>query len=275
MHLNCTMAKGLFAAEGFQVVNEKPLPFLWDCHHGDTFVLMVKGLLAEPVSGETAAEPVILELALTPGAEVHGAMEHFAAAPQPALDSPEAPAGNHGRTPDFGCLPSARGQSVYLLRKPHPPGPGHSPGKYPCSPSRAVLKAGRYPAGKPTSSSTWNAPGQPACCPMLIPWSGKNFNHPSYLRRKHESGDNRCGSHAGVGHGPGSGCGSEAFRAYGEGRVNMPPKAYLTLDRGGFPGHVRRDFPSRGTCLRAKMGERAPRQPAQGTPHGHGQGGAE
>ena len=53
MHLNCTMAKGLFAAEGFQVVNDKPLPFLWDCHHGDTFVLMVKGLLAEPVSGET------------------------------------------------------------------------------------------------------------------------------------------------------------------------------------------------------------------------------
>ncbi len=80
MHLNCTMAKGLFAAEGFQVVNEKPLPFLWDCHHGDTFVLMVKGLLAEPVSGETAAEPVTLELALTPCAEVHGAMEHFAAA---------------------------------------------------------------------------------------------------------------------------------------------------------------------------------------------------
>lgn len=79
MYLNCTMAKGLFAAEGFQVVNEQPLPFLWDCHHGDTFVLMVKGLLAEPVSGATAAEPVILELALTPGAEVHGAMEHFAA----------------------------------------------------------------------------------------------------------------------------------------------------------------------------------------------------
>ncbi len=80
MHLNCTMAKGLFAAAGFQVVNDKPLPFLWDCHHGDTFVLMVKGLLAEPVSDETAAEPVTLELDLTPWAEVHGAMEHFAAA---------------------------------------------------------------------------------------------------------------------------------------------------------------------------------------------------
>ena len=26
----------------------------------------------------------------------------------------------------------------------------------------------------------------------------------------------------------------EAFRAYGEGRVNMPPKAYLTLARGDF-----------------------------------------
>ncbi len=80
MHLNCTMAKGLFAAEGFQVVNDQPLPFLWDCHHGDTFVLMVKGLLAEPVSGETTLAPVILELDLTPWAEVHGAMEHFAAA---------------------------------------------------------------------------------------------------------------------------------------------------------------------------------------------------
>lgn len=80
MHLNCTMAKGLFAAEGFQVVNDKPLPFLWDCHHGNTFVLMVQGLLAEPFSGENAAEPLILELDLTPWAEVHGVMELFAAA---------------------------------------------------------------------------------------------------------------------------------------------------------------------------------------------------
>lgn len=28
--------------------------------------------------------------------------------------------------------------------------------------------------------------------------------------------------------------GREAFRAYGEGRVNMPPKSYLTLERGDF-----------------------------------------
>ena len=131
MHLNCTMAKGLFAAEGFQVVNDKPLPFLWDCHHGDTFVLMVQGLLAEPVSGETATAPVILELDLTPWAEVHGAMEHFAAAhnlpltplkPLPeTLEEPLTLAACH--------LPGA-GLFIYCESR-HPHGSGHSPGKYP------------------------------------------------------------------------------------------------------------------------------------------------
>jgi ornithine cyclodeaminase/alanine dehydrogenase-like protein (mu-crystallin family) len=42
----------------------------------------------------------------------------------------------------------------------------------------------------------------------------------------------------------------EAFRAYGEGRVNMPPKAYLTLAQGDF---------------------RPSRQPRQGFTDGDGQ----
>ena len=62
MHLTCTWSQALFPAEGFKVLNEKPLPLLWDCHHGDTFVLMVKGLQVEPLSGEATAEPITLEM---------------------------------------------------------------------------------------------------------------------------------------------------------------------------------------------------------------------
>ena len=91
MHLTCTHTQALFPAEGFKVVNEKPLSLLWDCHHGDTFVLMVGGLTVEPLSGEAPAEPITLEVKLAPFAEVLGAIENFAAhhnlplAPLPAL----------------------------------------------------------------------------------------------------------------------------------------------------------------------------------------------
>jgi hypothetical protein len=80
MHLTCTSAKALFAAEGWHMATDQPQPFLWDCHHGDTFVLMVRGLLAESVSGETAAEPVVLEISLAPPAAVQTALESCAAA---------------------------------------------------------------------------------------------------------------------------------------------------------------------------------------------------
>ena len=79
MHLTCTWSQALFPAEGFRVLNEKPLPLLWDCHHGDTCVLMVKGLQVEPLSGEATAEPITLEMSLTPISEVLGAIENFAA----------------------------------------------------------------------------------------------------------------------------------------------------------------------------------------------------
>jgi ornithine cyclodeaminase/alanine dehydrogenase-like protein (mu-crystallin family) len=41
----------------------------------------------------------------------------------------------------------------------------------------------------------------------------------------------------------------EAFRAYGEGRVNMPPKAYLTL-AWGISGPCTAKFSPGGTRLR-------------------------
>ena len=78
MHLTCTMAQALFPAEGFKVWNEKPLSLLWDCHHGDTFVFMVKGLQVESFEG-AAGEPITLEVSLAPFNEVLGSIENFAA----------------------------------------------------------------------------------------------------------------------------------------------------------------------------------------------------
>ena len=79
MYLTCTLAQALFPPEGFKVFNDQPLSLLWDCHHGDTFVLMVKGLKVEPLSGGDAPEPITLEVSLAPVNEVLGAMENFAA----------------------------------------------------------------------------------------------------------------------------------------------------------------------------------------------------
>jgi hypothetical protein len=79
MHLTCTLLRARFPSEGWQVFNEKPLSLLWDCHHGDTFVLMAKGLTAEPLSQDTAAEPITLEVGLTPNGQVLGEIETFAA----------------------------------------------------------------------------------------------------------------------------------------------------------------------------------------------------
>ncbi len=79
MHLTCTFLQARLPSEGWQVFTEKPLSLLWDCHHGDTFVLMARGLTAEPLSQDAAAGPIILEMSLTPPAQVIGEIETFAA----------------------------------------------------------------------------------------------------------------------------------------------------------------------------------------------------
>jgi len=79
MYLSCTFLQARFPFEGWQVFTEKPLPLLWDCHHGDTFVLMAKGLTATPLSPDTPAEPLSLEVSLTPDAGVLREIETFAA----------------------------------------------------------------------------------------------------------------------------------------------------------------------------------------------------
>jgi hypothetical protein len=92
MHLICTSILAQFPSEGLQVLNEKNLSLLWDCHHGDTFVLQAGGLAVEPLSGKTASEPITLEVSLTPVAEVLGKIEHFAALHNLALSpSPTLP----------------------------------------------------------------------------------------------------------------------------------------------------------------------------------------
>jgi hypothetical protein len=79
MHLVSPVVQIFLPAEGFRVFAPQPLPLLWDCHHGDTFVLKVDGLAVEPFSGETPAAPIALELSLTPPGEVLGKIETFAA----------------------------------------------------------------------------------------------------------------------------------------------------------------------------------------------------
>jgi hypothetical protein len=79
MYLTCILLQARLPSEGWQVFTEKPLPLLWDCHHGDTFVLMAKGLAAESLPQDTAAGPITLEVRLTPDAEVLREIETFAA----------------------------------------------------------------------------------------------------------------------------------------------------------------------------------------------------
>jgi len=79
MHLTCTMTKAFFPLEGVKLYAEKPLPLLWDCHHGDTFVLKLGELAVAPLSGEPAAEPIMLEVSWAPPDEMVSKFEHFAA----------------------------------------------------------------------------------------------------------------------------------------------------------------------------------------------------
>ncbi len=79
MHLMCTRVQVSLPSEGFRVLASQPLPLLWDCHHGDTFVLKVGELAVEPLPEEAPSEPAILEVSLAPFSEVLGKIETFAA----------------------------------------------------------------------------------------------------------------------------------------------------------------------------------------------------
>ena len=56
----------------------------------------------------------------------------------------------------------------------------------------------------------------------------------------------------------------EAFRAYGEGRVNMPPKSYLTLEKGDFRAMYGEIFLPEGHICGLKWVNVHPGNPAQG-----------
>ncbi len=58
----------------------------------------------------------------------------------------------------------------------------------------------------------------------------------------------------------------EAFRAYGEGRVNMPPKAYLNLEHGDFRAMYGEIFLARDHICGLKWVNVHPGNPAQGLP---------
>jgi len=79
MYLTCTRAQALFPAADIKLYTEEPLSLLWDCHHGDTFVLKVGGLATAPLSGEAAVNSIVLEVSLASPDEVINKMEQFAA----------------------------------------------------------------------------------------------------------------------------------------------------------------------------------------------------
>jgi len=79
MHLTCTLAQAVFPFVGLRLFTDKPLSLLWDCHHGDTFVLKVGELSVAPSSAEAEAPAITLEVALHPAAEVLGKIDYFAA----------------------------------------------------------------------------------------------------------------------------------------------------------------------------------------------------
>lgn len=80
MYLTCTTAQAFFPVAAAKLYTENPVSLLWDCHHGDTFVLRVGGLAVAPLSGEfEGAEPVRLEVSLAPPVEVLSKLEQFAA----------------------------------------------------------------------------------------------------------------------------------------------------------------------------------------------------
>ena len=58
----------------------------------------------------------------------------------------------------------------------------------------------------------------------------------------------------------------EAFRAYGEGRVNMPPKAYLTLAQGDFRAMYGEIFLPEGHVCGLKWVNVHPGNPLKGLP---------
>ncbi|MGQ9689037.1 MAG: hypothetical protein ACUVXF_09660 [Desulfobaccales bacterium] len=79
MHLVCLAARFCLPSEGIRLFTPEPLPLLWDCHHGDTFVMKVGGLAVEPYSEGAPAEPISLEIGLAPPSEVLAKFETFAA----------------------------------------------------------------------------------------------------------------------------------------------------------------------------------------------------
>jgi hypothetical protein len=78
MHLTCTQAQALFPSVGFRLFTEHPLSLLWDCHHGNTFIMKLGDLAVQPLREPAAAE-ITLQLSLAPVADLISKMEHFAA----------------------------------------------------------------------------------------------------------------------------------------------------------------------------------------------------
>lgn len=93
MHLLCPALQARFPEAGLRLFLPRPLSLLWDCHHGDTFVLKAVGLA---VASEEAAAPgpfIVGEITLSPPEETLSRLETFAARHQlsPELWSPPPP----------------------------------------------------------------------------------------------------------------------------------------------------------------------------------------
>ena len=79
MLIPCSLAQARFPGEGLRLHNSEPARMLWDCHHGDTFVLKVGHLTVETIPEDSAAPVIRLELSLSPPEKQIPEIEGFAA----------------------------------------------------------------------------------------------------------------------------------------------------------------------------------------------------
>ncbi|MBM4285787.1 MAG: hypothetical protein FJ128_11150, partial [Deltaproteobacteria bacterium] len=93
MFIPLLQAAAVFPVAGWALDRPTAGTLLFDCHHGDIFVLKATGLAAAPVDEPAAPAGIHLEAALTPPREMTAQLEGLAAHHTLALGGSREPAG--------------------------------------------------------------------------------------------------------------------------------------------------------------------------------------
>lgn len=87
MLIPCALAQARFPVEGHRLYNAEPAQMLWDCHHGDTFVLQVGHLSVEKIPEADTGPEIRLEVSLSQPEKQIPEIERFAAVMELALQA--------------------------------------------------------------------------------------------------------------------------------------------------------------------------------------------